>query len=130
MIVNNTTKGLIFLDNVRGAQATLLPGHNEIDDATYATLRPSLELQIAEGHLEEVNGSAVLKKDTKGTTASLEGVTPFEKLEAKEARKLVAGTASLETLEKWLEVETRADIRTVIQKKIDEVRNFDPSAEK
>lgn len=116
MILKNKTAGLIVANNPeKGVNVVLIPGNNDIPAVQYDVVKESLKFEIEHELVEEVN---VEVKDGKTI------VIPFEKLSVAKAGKIIEGTTSLETLEAWLAVETRPDVRVQIQNKIEAVKSY------
>lgn len=109
-------------------QIVLQPGWNDVNDGDweYAATIESIQRQLEEGDLKvqggeekevEVNyGEA--KKKVKKTAPK-----PFTELTPKAAKGLVKDTNSIETLEGWLDADSRDEVRLAIQKRLDEVKS-------
>ena len=113
---------------------TLLPGHNEIDDDKWETIKKTTAItkHIEAGNIQEVyeeveeearsrrRGAAGDDKETKKIAKKVKKLT---KMSPKKAREIVQDTWTLPTLEAWLDEEGRDEIRAVIQNQIQEIKN-------
>lgn len=127
MIVKNTLEGPIFCSIP--VNRLLHSGTNDIPTAEYKELRPHLTAQIAEGHIVELGEVAVSEEEGKGgkpgkTTVDVSKVKEFIELDAAVKKGLVKDCVSLETLDAWLEAETDPATRLVLERRADEIKNY------
>ncbi len=114
--------------------ASLLPGHNEVDDDKWKAMKETTRAtkHIDAGNLVEVfeevvdenvrrrRSSSADDKEEKKTAKKIKKLT---KMTPKKAREIVKDTYVLDTLEKWLDMESRDEIRAVIHSQIEMINN-------
>lgn len=121
------------LKHYRRSELVMTPGFNKIPDDVWDELKERFSnirnlLKIPKG-LEEVDAVKTEKKlavkDGKGKKVDevdkTEG-TPFNKLSAAKAKKIIKDTWKIETLEEFAKDESRADIRNLAQDKIKAIK--------
>jgi hypothetical protein len=127
--------------NVISKTLVLIPGCNDIKDSDWKIARPQALGKIENGLIEEVKVKVVKEKiiekeiEKKGKNGKKEIIVEMhkEKMEieatelndipAKKAREVVKNAFNLTTLEKWLEKESRDEIRAVINNQMDLVND-------
>lgn len=123
MIVKNTTPGTIFT-NAHGKALLLFSGINEIPDKEYKALRPHLQFDLDNGRIVEVNVAPA------GKDGDEVREIPFQKLPIEKRKQLVADCVAIDTLESWLVADSDNALHLVIQKRIDEIKNYSGEADK
>jgi hypothetical protein len=102
-------------DNLVVDHITLLQGNNDIPDKLWEMAKNSVAHHIENGNIEEVVEKKEGKSGSKGDK--------LKDLNAKKAKKVVLDTWNMETLNAWLEVESRDEIRATIHNQIEAVNN-------
>lgn len=90
----------------------ILPGMNEIDEKDWNELKkhPILQPYIEQGDLVEIAKA----KDSKGK----EGIGAYE---VKEAKTIIKGTFDKLLLKKWLQGESRDQVRAALQAQLEDI---------
>ncbi len=111
------TKG-VTTDNI-----ILLQGHNEIDDEVWANLKKqtAVKKHIMREDLVEVFESA---QGEKGKDKDKDKkITNIHQMSAGKSKEIIKDTWDLTTLDKWLNGESRNDVRSIVHNQIEAVNN-------
>ncbi len=109
--------------NSAGSVKVLLPGHNEVDDKVWASIKknPIIDKMIDEKKLELVTTET--PKASK-TGPGEEVAVELSGMNAKMAAEVVAETYDLKTLNKWLESDSRRKVVTAVEKQIKRIKTY------
>jgi len=118
MIIENKTDSIIGV-HAKSVVATLMPGGNQMDDATFKEVQT--ELEFLENSKKVVIWKTKAEFNARGKALDPKPAKNLADLDADEAEKLVAETVDAKTLEAWKKVESRDSVRLAIQKKMDEI---------
>jgi hypothetical protein len=100
---------------------TLLPGINEVDEATW---KKCADHPLAKIHLEEGNIELVDVRRKSGSKKDAPGLTGFE---ARDAKKIVKQTFDKALLAKWADKESRKEVVTALEKQVELVDKSVPT---
>jgi hypothetical protein len=105
-----------------GARLRLMPGHNDVSDATFEKVKDTLAKYVERGSLEVVAEKVETPETTKGKarvkTVKVEEPKSFADLDEAEAEKVVTDTWDIPTLRKWLD-SAEGSVRSKIHAQIE-----------
>lgn len=125
MFIHNTKPRLTTIVSRKGT-LRLMPGVNEVSQETWDKVKdhPHLKRLLAAGHVavpKPVGGEgATTVKSDGGEVRPADGLAGFSN---KEAMRLIGETVDQALLSKWLETETRRNVREAIDKQIEKLKS-------
>lgn len=128
MLVKSNKEFLLTVKKQDGKLLVIMPGYNDFPDDEWNDVRATLGDVIAEGVLEEewVKISPDLK-DTyvfvKTDDKAMYAPASLKDLTRTRLKDVIKNTFSIDVLKKWLDVETRADVRLDIMKQLSALEN-------
>jgi hypothetical protein len=95
----------------------LFPGNNEVKDDDWAIARPHVAEHIKAGNIVEI-----VERTQPAPGKPVKVASKLSELPAKKARALIAETNSPDTLQEWLNTETREEVRLAVTKRMEKLK--------
>lgn len=132
MIVKNNRDGLtvIPLKNKEGkvlasriSNLVLYPGYTAIDDGIWEIIEDSAKLLVESEQLQLVTKEEK-SLDEDGNKVKKQVGVPFNKLPVNKAEEIIKNTNNMESINKWLEIETRDSVRITLKNRLDNIKEY------
>jgi hypothetical protein len=115
-LVATTPEAKKVMAKVKNTSITLLPGMNEVSQEEWEVMKPHIQDNLDDGSLEEIK-----EKTLTSPGKPQKDVTSIIDLAPKKAAAFIKETNNPETLNLWLAIENRDEIRRRISDRIKEL---------